>query len=288
MAPDSSEGPGRGAGAFHFRRASHRPSAVGRRPVRPVSRNCLPTWKARRRLSRRGPPRPSSASGQRALPVTRDREEPARRDIAAASALPVTSDHARSHQQPPGRGLRPAGAAGAHPAERRRLCVHVTQSPGRGAQRVSRLQRGVAGCAARRNRSAGRRHRSAARRNRSAARQHRSAAAGTVARAPRKNFGTPRALVARPRALVARPRALVARPRALVARPRTLVARPRALVARPRTDFRGRRAARPRPRAARPRPRAARPRPRAARAGLGTATHCKALDLARTRCKGPA
>jgi hypothetical protein len=75
----------------------------------------------RRRLSRRGPPRPSSASSQRALPVTRDREETAGCGIASASALSVTNDHAGNDRRPPVRGLRLAGGAGAHPAERRRL-----------------------------------------------------------------------------------------------------------------------------------------------------------------------
>jgi hypothetical protein len=41
--------------------------------------------------------------------------------IGAASALSVTSDREGSRGRTPVRGLRPAGVAGAHPAERRRL-----------------------------------------------------------------------------------------------------------------------------------------------------------------------
>jgi hypothetical protein len=52
---------------------------------------------ARRWLSRRGPPRPSSASGLHALSrPTRDREAAAGCFIGAASAPPATSDHAGS------------------------------------------------------------------------------------------------------------------------------------------------------------------------------------------------
>jgi hypothetical protein len=63
-------------------------------------------------------PRPPASALSR---PTRDREERTGCFIGSASALSVTSDRAGKDRRPPVRGLRPAGVAGAHPAERRRL-----------------------------------------------------------------------------------------------------------------------------------------------------------------------
>jgi hypothetical protein len=63
-------------------------------------------------------PRPPASALSR---PTRDREETTGCFIGSASALSVTSDRAGKDRRPPVRGLRPAGVAGAHPAERRRL-----------------------------------------------------------------------------------------------------------------------------------------------------------------------